>query len=207
MGRSTMSMSHTFMHLRSSKYGRAVAENVEYLVFVVLPILLVLVVASIALDIDTLKKGSENFKVVLLSRPFCEANPQECGDLMDPAFGKPGILKKTKFTNYELVYIRHHFVEAFDNTVVWILMSPFFKTIVQKIRRPSDPITFWYNVEEVLRIMLAICNSMLFHTLRGVLMSRMWVFIFIGIFSTIYMSWKTPLDAIDSILGKGNGVI
>lgn len=188
------------------KYGQLVIDNLRFAVVFIVPLLLMIVVFPLILNPDTVENFQINFKIVLLSKPFCEVKYSECKKLLHPDYGDPLLLKKTAFKDYDLIYIRHFIIDYIDNFVLRIIDIPGVKGTLIMLNNPENPVEWWPKVREAFHVLLAIGNSMLFHTIRGLLMSKMWVFFIFGTITTMYESWSSLLTSVSLVLRSDNTI-
>ncbi|CUM51263.1 uncharacterized protein AC631_02487 [Debaryomyces fabryi] len=187
-------------------YGKIFLENLQFACLFIIPLYVIVFTVPFVVNPDTIDQFKINFKVVLLSKPFCEVKSEECHKLLDPEYGDPSLLLKTSFPEYELVYIRHYWIDYFDRMLITLVDKSFFRPLILIINKPADPSEWWSKVLESLRVVMAIGNAMIFHAIKGVLVSKMWVFFIFGAITTIYDSWASLLQTLSSVLRSANAI-
>lgn len=187
-------------------YGKVFLENLQFACLFIIPLYVILFTIPFVVNPDTIDKFKINFKVVLLSKPFCEVKSEECKKLLDPDYGDPSLLLKTSFPDYELVYIRHYWIDFLDNMLITLVDRSFFRPLFLMINKPASPNEWWSKVLMSLRVVIAIGNAMIFHAIKGVLVSKMWVFFIFGAITTIYDSWASLFQTLSSVLRSSNTI-
>ena len=187
-------------------YGKIFLENLQFACLFIIPLYLIVFTVPLVVNPDTIDQFKINFKVVLLSKPFCEVKSEECQKLLDPEYGNPSLLLKTSFLDYELVYIRHYSIDYLDNILITLVDKSFFRPLILMINKPTNPAEWWSKVLESLRVVMAIGNAMIFHAIKGVLVSKMWVFFIFGAITTIYDSWASLIQTLSGVLRSANTI-
>jgi hypothetical protein len=180
-------------------------ENLRFLILFILPVVASMVLIPYWIDPYTLEHFKTNFKVIVLSQQFCDAKPGHCKKLLDPNYGDLNLLKRKAFTTYDITYIRHYSVEIWDGWVLGMIRRFQPRKLIVYFRRLSsipldDDDEFWLKWDESMQLMLAMMNSMVFHTIKGLLVSRMWVFFIFGLAFTIQESWESVIDTLYNVL-------
>ncbi|KAK6455785.1 uncharacterized protein RJT20DRAFT_50592 [Scheffersomyces xylosifermentans] len=197
--------------IRTLQNKQAILENLRFLLFIMLPIFTAIYFVPSFINPFTIEEFKTNFKVVLLSKPFCEVKPTECAKLLDPNYGNINILKRKTFQHFDLIYVRHRWVEIWDNILLSVLTSrpmkkfALFVSIVS-LDKVENPEEYWLKWEESMEIVIAIGNSLTFHTIRGLIVSRMWVFFIFGSIITIGESWATIGEQLSYVLRSATNV-
>ncbi|KAK6462193.1 hypothetical protein DFJ63DRAFT_313335 [Scheffersomyces coipomensis] len=190
---------------------QAIIDNIKFIAFVIIPILTCIVVIPYIVNPFTIEEFKTNFKVVLLTQPFCQLRPEECSQLLDPNYGDPRYLKRKEFEFFELVYVRHYLVEMWDNFVLRLVrvypLRRFIMILIQILDGPLENAEqFWKRMDESTEVVLAVFNSMFFATIQGVIVSRMWVFLIFGFIITISESWANVMETLSRVLRTANTV-
>lgn len=187
-------------------YGKIFLENLQFACLFIVPLYVIVFIVPFVVNPDTIDQFKINFKVVLLSKPFCEVKIEECQKLLNPDYGDPSLLFKTSFPDYDLVYIRHYSIDYLDNMLITLVDKSFLRALILMIKKPVNPGEWWSKVLQSLRVVVAISNAMVFHAIKGVLVSKMWVFFVFGAITTIYESWATLLQTLSGVLRSGNTI-
>ena len=187
-------------------YGKIILENLQFACLFIIPLYLFVFTVPLVVNPDTIDLFKTNFKVVLLSKPFCEVKTEECQKLLDPEYGNPSLLLKTSFLDYELIYIRHYSIDFLDNVLITLIDKSFIRPLILIIHKPANPVEWWSKVLESLRVIMAIGNAMIFHAVKGVLVSKMWVFFIFGAITTIYDSWASLIQTLSGVLRSANTI-
>ncbi|KAK6200420.1 uncharacterized protein RJT21DRAFT_43996 [Scheffersomyces amazonensis] len=190
---------------------QAIIENIKFIIYVILPIVSAIIVVPYILNPFTIEEFKVNFKVILLSQPFCQVRPEDCSKLLDPNYGDPRYLKKKTFEKFELIYVRNYLVEYWDNFILSLVrfhpLRSFIMKLIGIIDRPlENSEQFWKEMDESTEVVLAVVNSMIFATIQGIIVSRMWVFFIFGAIITITESWGNVIDLLTTVLRSTNNV-
>lgn len=188
------------------RYGKILFENLKFAFLFIVPLYLIVFTIPLVVNPDTIERFKINFKVAILTKSFCEVKYEECQRLMDPEYGDPSLLFKTSFPDYELVYIRHISVDYLDNLLISLVDTSLIRTLLLTIKKPKNPSEWWWRVLQSLRVIMAIGNSMVFHAIKGVLVSKMWVFFIFGAITTIYDSWVSLIQSLSWVLRSANTI-
>lgn len=188
------------------RYGKVLLDNLKFACLFIAPLYLIIFTIPLIVNPDTIEQFKTNFKVIVLSKPFCEVKHEECRKLLDPEYGDPSVLLKTSFPDYELIYIRHYTVDFLDNLLIRLVDTSVIRSILLMIKKPLNPSEWWSKVLLSLRVIMAISNAMMFHAIRGVLVSKMWVFFIFGSITTIYDSWASLIQSISWVLRSSNTI-
>ncbi|ABN64975.2 predicted protein [Scheffersomyces stipitis CBS 6054] len=190
---------------------KVIVENLHFFVFIMIPIVCAIYFVPGFINPFTIDEFKINFKVILLSRTFCEVRPEECALLLDPDYGNKDYLKRKVFQNYDLIYVRHRSVEIWDNMLLAVVTTTPVKKLAQifqfvNLEDIDNPDVFWSKWEESIEIVLAIINSMMFHTIRGLIVSRMWVFFVFCFTISVGDSWASVCEQLALVLRSATNV-
>lgn len=186
-------------------------ENLRFLVFFIIPVVAAILLIPYCIDPYTIENFKTNFNVIVLSQQFCNAKPAKCRKLLDPNYGDLALLKRKAFHTYDIIYVRHYTVEIWDGWVLGVLRKLLPRKAILFLRRlsstPMESETiFWLEWDESMELMLAMMNSMVFHTVKGLLVSRMWVFFIFGSLITIVESWASIAEPLYNVLRSDTNV-
>lgn len=188
-----------------------ICEAIKYILLITVPIVTCIYLIPNFIDPEIVNHLQINFRIHLLSKPFCEMHPGECLQLMDPNFGDPRYLKRKVFKYYEIMYIRHYIVEIWDTIVLSIARLYPFRKMALATRNViysdfGNDEEFFEQFDEALEIVLAIFNSIVFQGAKGVLISRMWIFFIVAGVFTVVESWSSLGKPLRTILRSANTV-
>lgn len=62
----------------------------------------------------------------------------------------------------------------------------------------------WDFLIEIVQIMLAVINSMIYHLIWGLIVSRMYVFFIFGTLITVFEPWERLIGPIISVINTNN---
>ncbi|KAI5953204.1 hypothetical protein KGF54_002575 [Candida jiufengensis] len=147
-----------------------------------------------------------NYKVILLSKKFCQIRPDQCNYLINEKLSDPELLKKRYFETYELLYIVNSHILKIDEVLIKFLLNkynPFFHllkliTYIRGIEIDHE------NAKDIVHILIAISNTMIFHSLMGMFVSKMYMFFVMGIIITVVDPWNKLTGPIWNVLKSSN---
>lgn len=181
---------------------------VKILIYFILPITLSMYLITF-LTPDLFTYIQTNFRVILLSKQFCQVKPHQCEVLLDAQFGDPELLFRQVFHHYDLIYVVNKYIWQWDTlTTKLILSAPVKKLIIgmAHLRGVDVDDAYWEIMQETVHIILAIFNTSIFHIVMGMLVSRMWMFFIVGVVLTILEPWEKLAGPIWNLLQSANNV-
>ncbi|ODV76755.1 uncharacterized protein CANTADRAFT_30885, partial [Suhomyces tanzawaensis NRRL Y-17324] len=166
-------------------------ENVQYFLFFVVPIVASVVVIPYVVNPTTSEHFHKNFKVVVLSRSFCKINPSACSVYLE---SNQDWLAVRRFEYFELIHVRHKFIAMLEKVVVdgicWVTPTGLLARMVQMVLgvrvKEDEFVVIWH---ESVEFMFAVTFSVIFKTVRGMVVSRVLAFFILGMIITVGESW------------------
>ncbi|KAI5968443.1 hypothetical protein KGF57_000137 [Candida theae] len=183
--------------------------SAKILLYFILPISLSIYLIPTFISPELFSYVQTNFRVILLSRQFCQVKPQQCEVLLDANFGDPKLLYRQVFHHYDLIYVVNKYLWTWDILVTKMILSSPVKYVLLKLvhlRGFEDETEYWEITQETVHIVLAIFNTSIFHVIMGVLVSRMWMFFVVGVVLTILEPWEKLAGPIWNLLQSANNV-
>ena len=195
-------------------------DNFKILVFFIIPILLSIYLIPKFINPEMINNLLINFKIGLLSKQYCQIQPIYCSILLDDKYGDPNQLKRIQFKYFELIYVVHDWIYNIDQFMIHkiILLLPIKKLvgsiIIMKRSYSSNGggeaagagqvEEMWDFLIEIVQIMLAVINSMIYHLIWGLIVSRMYVFFIFGTLITVFEPWERLIGPIISVINTNN---
>ncbi|KAI5967279.1 hypothetical protein CANMA_003099 [Candida margitis] len=186
-----------------------ILTNAKICLYFILPIALSMYLIPTFITPDLITYIQINFRVILLSKQFCQVKPQQCEVLLDSKFGDPEVLYRQVFHHYDLIYVVNKYIWQWDRLVIKIIVSsPAKYTIIGMgyLRGVEMNDEYWNLMQETLHIILAIFNTSIFHIVMGMVVSRMWMFFIVGVVLTILEPWEKLAGPIWNLLQSANNV-
>ncbi|KAI3403944.1 hypothetical protein KGF56_003211 [Candida oxycetoniae] len=193
-------------------FKQAILYSLELLFYFIIPTIAALYIIPKFITPDLVDKFQINFKVILLSRELCQVKPYDCEKLLDLNYGDPDLLQRRVFHYYDLIYVVNKHIAICDDLIVKMLLHDYnpFMFISKRMflieRDDEGGVEFWGKFEESLRIIIALINITIFQSIRGIIVSKMWVFFLFGIVITVFEPWSRLAGPIWNILREANNV-
>ena len=212
-------------------------DNLKFLVFFIIPILLSIYLIPKFINPEIINNLLINFKIGLLSKKYCQIQPIYCSILLNDndkyggggGGGDPNQLKRIQFKYFELIYVVHKWIYNIDQFIIHklILLWPIKKIIgsimiIIMMRNNNNNNNnnnsgggggfggeqymeeIWEKWIEIIQIILAVINSMIYHLIWGLIVSRMYVFFIFGTLITVFEPWERLIDPLMSVLSTNN---
>ena len=202
------------LQLQLPQLAQTTRTNLKITIYFILPITLSIYLIPTLLSPEIFTYWQTNFRVILLSKQFCQVKPQQCQVLLDANFGDPNLLYRQGFHHDDLIYVVNKYIWQWDSFVTKLILSPPMKKLIVGlafIRHGRNAVAvdddaYWEMMQETIHIILAIFNTSLFHIVMGMVVSRMWMFFIVGVVLTILEPWEKLASPIWTLLQSANNV-
>ncbi|CAK9437876.1 uncharacterized protein LODBEIA_P22540 [Lodderomyces beijingensis] len=187
-------------------FKQHVVTNLRLVCLLLIPILAILYIIPTFITPELADNFHTNFKIVLLTKEWCQVKPWQCA-VLNEDYGDPSQLLKIRFHHYDVIYVVHKNVALWDDFVINVLMhrNPMISLLRRSWANEQDE-AFWGKFEESLRIANAMVNVMVFHSIWGIVFSKMWMFFVFGIAVTVLEPWERLAGPLWTILQEANTV-